>query len=455
MSVVVRFAPSPTGYIHIGNLRTALFNWLLRCKMGGEFILRFDDTDVARSKTEYAEAILEDLAWVGIEPDRIEYQSKRSTRYDQIAQELKDKGLLYGCYEASDELDRKRKRLRARGLPPVYDRAGYQLSEDDKKSLEESGRKAHWRFLLPNFETDPLQINRVDVEWNDLCREHQVVDLASLSDPVLIREDATYLYTLPSIIDDIDMGVTHVIRGEDHVANTGVQIAIFKALGGAVPEFAHHNLLVGRDGSGISKRQDSLSIRELRNSGFEPNAVAAIATLIGTSHPVEPIDSLSDLAKVFEFKSISRTPAKFDTVELEHLNKRCLHELAYDKAKSRLQQVSADSGEAFWEIARQNLDKFKDVVVWSEVINGEIKFENKSEDLEFLARAAELLPNEPWDETTWGAWTNEVKRDTGRKGRELFMPLRIALTGMEHGPELKRLLPLIGNEKSLQRLTKV
>ena len=454
MSVVVRFAPSPTGYIHIGNLRTALFNWLLRCKARGEFILRFDDTDVVRSKSEYADAILEDLAWVGIKPDRIEYQSKRSERYDRVAQELKDKGLLYGCYEASDELDRKRKRLRARGQPPVYDRTGFQLRDEDRKSLEESGRKPHWRFLLPNFESDPLQTSRVDVKWEDLCREHQAVDLASLSDPVLIREDATYLYTLPSIIDDIDMGVTHVIRGEDHVANTGVQIAIFEILGGTVPQFAHHNLLVGRDGSGISKRQDSLSIRELRSNGFEPNAVVAIASLIGTSHPVEPIDSLSELAEKFEFKSISRNPAKFDPIELEHLNKRCLHELTYNKAKNRLQQIGADNGEAFWEIARQNLDKFSDVGIWSEVINGDIKLERNSVDMEFLVQSATLLPDEPWDETTWGVWTDAVKVATGRKGRELFMPLRLALTGMEHGPELKRLLPLIGYQKSLQRLQK-
>ena len=421
--------------------------------MGGEFILRFDDTDVVRSKTEYAEAILEDLRWVGIEPDRIEYQSKRTERYNQVAQDLKDSGKLYACYEASDELDRKRKRLRARGLPPVYDRTGYKLSEDERKSLEESGRKPHWRFLLPNFETDPLQTSRVDEEWNDLCREHQTVDLASLSDPVLIREDATYLYTLPSIIDDIDMGVTHVIRGEDHVANTGVQIAIFKELGGNVPQFAHHNLLVNIDGGGISKRQDSLSIRELRKSGFEANAVAAIAVLIGTSHPVEPIDSLGDLAKFFEFKSISRTPAKFDTVELEHLNKRCLHELSYTNAQNRLQQIKADKGEVFWEIVRQNLNTFDDVAIWSEVIEGDFKSENIATDVEFLVKSAQLLPQEPWDETTWNTWTEIIKSETGRKGRELFMPLRIALTGKEHGPELKRLLPLIGYKNSLQRLS--
>ena len=251
------------------------------------------------------------------------------------------------------------------------------------------------------------------------------------------------------------MGVTHIIRGEDHVANTGVQIAIFKELGGNVPQFAHHNLLVSIDGRGISKRQDSLSIRELRKSGFEANAVAAIAVLIGTSHPVEPIESLGDLAESFDFKSISRTPAKFDTVELEHLNKRCLHELSYTNAQNRLQQIKADKGEVFWEIVRQNLDIFNDVAIWSKVIEGDFKAENTATDVEFLAKSAQLLPQEPWDETTWSTWTEIIKSVTGRKGRELFMPLRIALTGKEHGPELKRLLPLIGYEKSLQRLSNV
>ncbi len=453
MSVIVRFAPSPTGYIHIGNLRVVLFNWLLAKKSQGQFVLRFDDTDKIRSEQKFADATIEDLAWLSIVPDRIAYQSHRSDKYDALAEKLKSDGLLYACYETADELDRKRKRLRARGRPPVYDRTGYYLTAEERADLEAEGRRPHWRFLLPNFQDNPRQMQKTDVAWDDLCRGHQTVDLSSMSDPVLIREDGSYLYTLPSIIDDIDMGVTHVVRGEDHVANTGVQIAIFKALGGQVPTFAHHNLLVGGDGAGLSKRHESLSLRGLREDGYEPLAVAALSALIGTSNPVEPISSLSDLVDTFEFGKVSRAPARFDPSDLEALNAKTLHNLPYSDVRERLAALNADGGEDFWNSARENLEKFADVETWMRIVNGPVAPVIEDEDRDFVRAASGLLPPEPWSEETWKEWTDRVKAATGRKGRILFMPLRKALTGMDHGPELKRLLPLIGRQNSLDRLS--
>ncbi|MEP3275230.1 MAG: glutamate--tRNA ligase [Stappiaceae bacterium] len=453
MTAIVRFAPSPTGYIHIGNLRVVLFNWLLAQKSQGQFVLRFDDTDKARSEQKYADAILEDLAWLSVVPDRIAYQSHRSDRYDALAEKLKAEGLLYACYETADELDRKRKRQRARGLPPVYDRTGYFLTDEEKTEKEAQGRRPHWRFLLPNFQSDPRSPEKTDVVWDDLCRGQQSVDLSSMSDPVLIREDGSYLYTLPSIIDDIDMEITHVVRGEDHVANTGVQISIFKALGGNVPIFAHHNLLVGGDGAGLSKRNESLSLRGLREEGFEPLAVAALSALIGTSNPVEPISALSDLVETFDFGKISRAPARFEPSDLATLNAKTLHALPYSAVAERLKGLDADGGEALWDIARENLEKLSDIRTWVGIMGGHVQPIIETEDREFINQARALLPPEPWSEQTWKDWTDRVKTQSGRKGRGLFMPLRKALTGMEHGPELKRLLPLIGRQNSLDRLS--
>ena len=285
MSVTVRFAPSPTGYLHIGNARTALFNWLFSQKHGGRFIQRFDDTDIARSKQEYADAALEDLNWLGVTPDEIHYQSQRFAIYDAAVERLKQEGLLYACYETAEELERRRRLRLSRRLPPVYGREALKLTDADKAEFEAAGRKPHWRFLLPNFTSDPTQPERTEIHWDDVVRGPQTVDLASLSDPVLVREDGTYLYTLPSVADDIDMGMTHVIRGDDHVTNTGAQIAIFKALGAKPPAFGHHNLLTSASGEGLSKRSGALSLRGLRQSGVEPMAVASLAVLIGSSTP--------------------------------------------------------------------------------------------------------------------------------------------------------------------------
>lgn len=453
MKVTVRFAPSPTGHIHIGNSRTALFNWLFAKKQGGQFILRFDDTDVERSKVEYAQSIEQDLRWLGIVPDRIERQSARFKLYEEAARKLREAGLLYPCYETSDELARRRSRARALGRPPVYDRAGLRLTDEECANLQAQGRRPHWRFVLPNHDGDPFTTRRTDVTWTDLCRGEQSVDLASLSDPVLIREDGSFLYTLPSIVDDMDMGVSHVIRGEDHVANTAVQIAIFKALGGTAPEFGHHNLLTTADGEGLSKRKGALSVGSLRERGLEPMAVASLAVLTGTSHAVEARSSMDELSEIFDIAATSRSAAKFDPAELENLNARLVHALPYEVVKDRLQEMGVSAGEGFWDTVRQNCVKVADAADWWKIVTGPVTPVRHDEDADFIARARELLPEEPWNDETWKNWTSALKAETGRKGRALFMPLRQILTGLDHGPDMKHLLPLIGRQRTLDRFS--
>ncbi|WP_176074041.1 glutamate--tRNA ligase [Brucella intermedia] len=455
MTVTVRFAPSPTGYIHIGNTRTALSNWLFAQKNGGKFILRYDDTDVERSRDEYAQAIAVDLDWLGVNPDRVEYQSKRFDVYGRAVEKLKQAGLLYACYETADELERRRKLRLARRLPPVYGREGLKLTDEEKAAFQAEGRKPHWRFLLPNFDADPFNTRRTEVHWDDLVRGPQTVDLASMSDPVLVREDGTYLYTLPSVVDDIDLGITHIIRGDDHVTNTGVQIAIFEALGAKAPVFGHHNLLTTISGEGLSKRTGALSVGSLREAGFEPMAVASLAVLIGTSESVSASPNMESLAERFDLASISKSSAKFDPAELDTLNRALLHEMPFSEAKLRLAAsgISGDKAEPFWLAVRGNLDRFKDVAHWWAIVDGELPEtpDFSEEDRAFLREAFTLLPPAPWDHQTWKIWADSVKAATGRKGKNLFMPLRLALTGQAHGPELADLLVLIGPERTLSR----
>lgn len=436
----VRTAPSPTGYLHIGNARSLMFNWLFAKRHVGRFLLRYDDTDQARSKPEFAEAIAEDLAWLGVVPDASVKQSERIALYDGAADKLRAAGRLYPCYESADELDRKRKRQLARGLPPVYDRAGLKLTAEERARLEEEGRKPHWRFLL-DWE---------EVGWDDLVRGPSHVDCASLSDPVLVREDGTYPYTLPSVVDDLDMGITHVIRGEDHVTNTAVQIQIMQALGGTLPAFGHHNLLTTASGEGLSKRLGHLSLRGLRESGIESLAVAALAVLTGSSDAVRPVSSLDELAGLVDLAHVSRAPAKFDEHELETLSARTLHQLDFATVEERLKDLGIPASEPFWLAVRGNLARLSDARDWWTIVEGPI--ETQVADPSFAAAAASLLPAEPFDQATWKSWTQAVAAETGAKGKALFMPLRQALTGRDHGPELAALLPLIGREKALKRL---
>ncbi|MGI9394974.1 MAG: glutamate--tRNA ligase [Boseongicola sp.] len=450
---IVRFAPSPTGRLHIGNLRPALFNWLFAMQQSGSFVLRLDDTDVERSTEEFAQAIVADLAWIGVEPHRTEKQSDRFALYDAAADKLRAAGLLYPCYESADEIDRRRKRLMARGLPPVYDRAALKLADGERQAFDTEGRKPHWRFLLPNFAETPFETQRTEIHFDDIIRGEQTVDLSSMSDPVLVRADGTYLYTLPSVVDDIDMEISHVIRGGDHIANTGVQIALIEALGATPPVFGHHNLLQDASGGGLSKRLGSFSLGSLKDDGFEPMAVSSLAVLTGTSRAVTPCATMADLAGVFDITSASKSDARFDQDELQSINERLLHILPYSEAVSRLTNINADLGETFWNAVRENLEKFDDVKSWAGIVAGEFKPAIAlEEDRDYLATAAKLLPAEPWGETVWQDWTSALKAESGRKGKALFMPLRQALTGLDHGPELATLLPLIGREETSRRL---
>ena len=440
---IVRFAPSPTGRLHVGNVRTALINWLFAKGQQGKFILRIDDTDTERSTQEYEDGIRTDLAWLGLTWDDSFSQSDRFAEYDAAADKLREMGLLYPCYETADELDRKRKIALSRGRPPVYDRAALALSDDDKAKLEAEGRSPHWRFKLSGER----------IEWNDLVRGPQSIDTSSLSDPILIREDGSYLYTLPSVVDDIEAKITHVVRGEDHVTNSGAQIEIFKALGGTAPDMAHTPLLIGADGQGLSKRLGSLSMGELRAQGYEPMAVCSLLAKIGTSDNVEARESLEQLVAEFDFGKIGRAPARFDEAELLSLNAAILHGLPFEAVKDRLAAVDPRAAdETFWSVVRENCSLLPEVAGWVETVFGDVTSLVDAEDKDFIATAAKLLPEGELTGDSWSAWANAVKAETGRKGRGLFMPLRKALTGQEHGPDMSAILPLIGRERALARL---
>ncbi|MFA5900008.1 MAG: glutamate--tRNA ligase [Hyphomicrobium sp.] len=449
MSVTVRFAPSPTGRLHVGNVRTALLNWLFARQSGGDFWLRLDDTDVQRSTEEFVEGIRADLTWLGLNWTREERQSLRTDRYLAAAELLRKHGRLYACYETEEELDRKRKRQLARGLPPIYDRSGLKLSASERGVLESEGRAPHWRFRLANSE-DGLTPLPTIVSWNDLIRGDQTVDVGSLSDPVVIRADGSFLYTFTSVVDDAELGISHVIRGEDHVTNTGVQLQLFEALDKEPPAFGHHSLLIGADGHALSKRLGALSIESMREAGLEPMAIASYTALIGTSDSIEAMDSLDELARHFAFGKISTGPARFDPEELRSLNARLLHATPYSEVVERLQALGVEGGAGFWNAVRGNLVVLADAVTWWAIVDGEI--DPVVEDGEFGRQAAQLLPAEDWDDTSWDVWIAALKAASNRKGKALFHPLRLALTGREDGPELKALLPLIGRAKAEARL---
>jgi glutamyl-tRNA synthetase len=447
MSPVVRFAPSPTGRLHVGNARLALINWLFGRAKGGEFILRFDDTDSERSKEEYVEGIRTDLAWLGLVWDREERQSVRLDRYRAAADVLKAAGCLYSCYENADELDFKRKRLRAQHKAPIYDRAALALTDDERAKFEAEGRKPHWRFKL----------NQADVTWTDMVRGETTYNTSNVSDPVVIREDGTFLYLLPSVVDDLDHGVTHIIRGEDHVTNGAVQLEMMDAVSpGSSVIYAHVPLLTGAEGEGLSKRSGSLGLEDLRDQGLEPIAVASLLARLGSSDAVEIYADMAAMITDFDIGRFSRATPKFDAHDLELLNAKVLHQMPYTEAGPRLAALGLDAavlsgkGEAFWQAVRGNLKYFNEVREWWEVCFGRLA--PTIEDTAFAAEAATHLPPEPWSEETWGQWTGALKVATGRKGKDLFLPLRKALTGLDHGPELKQLLPVMGRERVLKRI---
>ena len=439
--VLLRFAPSPTGHLHVGNARVALINWLFARQSGGRYLLRMDDTDTERSRADFAEAIEKDLLWLGLDWDFQVRQSDRMERYEAAAERLRQAGRLYPCYETDEELSLKRKLQMKQGRPPIYDRAALALGEDDRARLEQEGRVPHWRFLL---EDRPIA-------WNDLVRGEVRFSGNHLSDPVLIRADGRPLYTLSSVIDDMELDVSHVIRGEDHVANTAVQIQLLEALGGTAPEFAHLPLLTDPQGKGLSKRLGALSLRQLRDRDIEPMTINSYLARLGTPDPVEVCRDLDELLGGFDIARFGRATPKFDPDELVHLNAGVIHRMEYSDVAARLEALGlAEADEAFWLAVRPNLERLSDAVEWYRICNGRV--EPDIDEPDYCRQAAELLPEEPWDGQTWGNWTARVAGATGRKGKALFRPLRRALTGSSSGPELGALLPLIGRRRAEARL---
>lgn len=440
MTVITRFAPSPTGTLHVGNLRTALHNWLFARRHGGRFLLRIDDTDAARSEERFVEAIRADLAWMGLTPDGEERQSARFDRYEARFAQLVADGRIYPAYETAQELELKRKVLLGRGLPPVYDRAALALTEADRATLEADGVRPHWRFKLDHD---------APIAWDDLVRGPQRFEAKLLSDPVVRRADGSWLYLLPSVIDDIDMSITHVVRGEDHVSNTATQIQMFDALSGAVPAFAHEALLTGAEGK-LSKRLGSLGIAHFRDAGIEPEALIALLARLGTSDPVEPFADTTPLIASFDFGRFGRAPARFDEAELAQLNARIVHQLGHARVADRL---PAGIDAAGWEAIRPNLSTVAEAADWWAVVEGPIAAPPvEAEDRAFLDQARATAQALDWSADPWRALTEALKAATGRKGKALFLPLRRALTGRDHGPDMAALLPLIGKDRALERL---
>jgi glutamyl-tRNA synthetase len=435
MTTVTRFAPSPTGYIHVGNLRTALMNYLIARKTGGTFILRIDDTDQERSKQEYVDALKADLEWLGIAWDREERQSLRLDRYAEAADQLRAEGKLYECFESPTELDLKRKKQLNMHKPPVYDRAALALSDEQKAALRAEGREGYWRFLL----------DQERIEWTDGIIGPISIDAASVSDPVLIKAGGQVLYTFASSVDDTDMGVTHIVRGADHVTNTATQIQIIRAIGGTPPAFAHHSLLTGPGGEELSKRLGALSIRDLRANGIAPEALLSMMARLGSSQPVELRMSIDEIAEGFDLSQFGAAPTKFDADDLIPLTRARNQQLPFAAVAAQIADlgIPADQAEAFWAVASKNIDKLSDLGHWADLCLNGAEPVIDAEDADFIAAAMALLPAPPFTPATWGEWTAAVKEATGRKGKGLFMPLRKALTGQAHGPEMAELMPLL------------
>jgi glutamyl-tRNA synthetase len=424
-----------TGYIHVGNLRTALMNYLIARKTGGTFILRIDDTDQERSKQEYVDALKADLEWLGIAWDREERQSLRLDRYAEAADQLRAEGKLYECFESPTELDLKRKKQLNMHKPPVYDRAALALSDEQKAALRAEGREGYWRFLL----------DQERIEWTDGIIGPISIDAASVSDPVLIKAGGQVLYTFASSVDDTDMGVTHIVRGADHVTNTATQIQIIRAIGGTPPAFAHHSLLTGPGGEELSKRLGALSIRDLRANGIAPEALLSMMARLGSSQPVELRMSIDEIAEGFDLSQFGAAPTKFDADDLIPLTRARNQQLPFAAVAAQIADlgIPADQAEAFWAVASKNIDKLSDLGHWADLCLNGAEPVIDAEDADFIAAAMALLPAPPFTPATWGEWTAAVKEATGRKGKGLFMPLRKALTGQAHGPEMAELMPLL------------
>ena len=437
--ITTRFAPSPTGTLHVGNIRAALHNWMWARKNSGHFLLRIDDTDAARSTEENVVSIRSDLAWLGLHNDGEARQSQRFALYEAKFETLRGEGRIYPCYETAEELDLRRKVLAGRGLPPVYERTSLSLTPDQIDAFEAEGRTPHYRFKLDHAQP---------IEWADMVRGDQHFSATNMSDPIIRRADGSWLYMLPSAIDDIDMGVTHVVRGEDHVSNTATQIQMFSAMGASPPRFGHEALLTGAEGK-LSKRLGSLGVDALRDAGIEPMAIVALLARLGTSDPIEPFTSPEPLIQSLNFGRFGRAPARFDEAELAALNAKIIHQMPFAAAADRLPSAMTETA---WEAIRPNLSTIAEAQEWWTVVEGPIAAIKAPEDADFLAQAAAVAVTLEWSDAPWAALTSALKDATGRKGKALFLPLRLVLTGREHGPDMGALLPLIGKDRALSRL---
>ena len=437
----VRFAPSPTGYLHIGNFRTALINFLFAKNKNGHFMLRIDDTDDERSLQKYEDAIKEDLSWVGINWDSLEKQSSRLSYYDQALQKLLDKKRAYPCFETAEELSLKRKKQLSSGKPPIYDRSALNLSDSDIADLKAKGKSPHYRFLL----------DHTDVNWNDLVKGVSQYNMSNLSDPVIIREDGRVIYTLASVVDDIDFGVTDILRGEDHMTNSAAQIQLFEALESSPPNLGHLSLLTDISGAGLSKRMGSISLRDLKDEGFQPMAISSLLSKVGSSDAIEIFRDINQIISDFDISKFGKSKPKFDKNELRGLNSKLFKLLDFSDISNQLKKFNFKISSDFWELVKGNIENLEELELWWNIIYGNI--EPKYNDENFLNTALETLPEGNFDKNTWTNWTSILMKETGRKGKELYNPLRMCLTGQNKGPEMATLVFLMGREKVLERLT--
>jgi len=439
--VKVRFAPSPTGYLHIGNFRTALVNFLFARKEKGHFMLRIDDTDHERSTLEFEKAIIEDLSWMNLNWDSLEKQSTRLKRYDETLETLLDKKRAYACYETADELSLKRKVQLSSGKPPVYDRSSLRLSDSEIADLKSKGKKPHYRFLLDHSE----------VTWNDLVKGQGKYHMSSLSDPVILREDGRVIYTLASVVDDIDFEITHILRGEDHMTNSAAQIQLFEALGSIAPNLGHLSLLTDISGAGLSKRLGSLSLKDLRNEGIHPMAISSLLSKVGTSDPVEIKKEIETIILYFDINKFGKSKSKFDKNELSILNSKIYQLIDFEEINEDLNKMNISITKEFWNLIRGNIALLKNVKDWWDICFGTI--DTIIENQDFLDLALEVLPIDQFNETTWSTWTKTISQETGKKGKELYMPLRLCLTGQNKGPEMADLILMMGRDKVIKRLS--
>jgi glutamyl-tRNA synthetase len=443
MTKICRFAPSPTGFLHVGNIRAAIINFLYAKKIGGKFFLRLDDTDIERVRDEYREMILQDMAWLGLSYDELHKQSARLETYEAAKNKLIANGRLYECFETAEELNLQRKAQVASGIAPIYNRAALKLTAEQKKSLRDQGLTPHYRFLLEDKIT----------AWDDKIKGRITYEGRHFSDPVLVRDNGVPTYTFCSVVDDVEMKITDIIRGEDHITNTAIQIQIFEALGSKAPDFAHLSLIKASEGK-ISKREGGFDVKSLRAEGYEPMAIINLLAQIGTSDSLKIYKNFDELVNSFSFAKFSKSAMNYDITELNNINQKLLQSFDFTEVTAHLKElkINEEISEKFWNGIKLNIGFLSEITQWSEIFNKEFRFQNQESDKEFLRQAASLLPENSEDENCWNLWLNEIKQKTTRKGKDLFMPIRLALSGKEHGPELKLLVNLIKREEILKRL---